>query len=177
MFGVRTPAVRSGVRFAAKLLVVAVVGWYAPVATFDIRPAAALVWLLAAVFAVAVLLFDEVDRLLSTRLGAKTDDRDRAGGAPGGAGVDGGPDAGDGADASDGEWTAAPITEFRHRVVGERDRGLLVAVTDGDAESRFFVREDLVQVESPRVEHEVGEDWLRRARQYLRVVDFEADPA
>lgn len=57
---------------------------------------------------------------------------------------------------------------FKHKVVGDRSRGKLVEVSDGDESAKFFVRDGDVTSESKRVESAHDDEWLNRAENHIR---------
>lgn len=71
-------------------------------------------------------------------------------------------------ESSSESWMTTPDTEFMHREIDNRDRGLYVEVTDGEKEGNFFVNDGKVSMKSYKVETENGEEWTSKAVSYLR---------
>ncbi|MCD2204749.1 hypothetical protein [Halobacterium sp. KA-6] len=67
-------------------------------------------------------------------------------------------------------WKTSPDTDFMHKELGDRSRGLYVEVTDGEKDGGFFVKEDGVTAVSYKVESENGEKWVANAKSYLQGV-------
>lgn len=56
---------------------------------------------------------------------------------------------------------------FKHKVVGDRSRGKLVEVSDGDESAKFFLRDGDVTPESKRVESVHDDEWLNGAENHI----------
>lgn len=140
------------------------------------RPILMFVWGLIGTFLAALLLFQEIDKLITERLDGhddswNRDDTTRPRKKPGDKSR---------TDKSDLEtvkahnqrsepaWVSLRTEKYKHRKTDRDDDGITLEVSDGEKTGKFRIQNGSITVESSEVEQKHGEEWVKEAKSYLK---------